>query len=467
MQKVTLDDAPTQHPENGDSEVEVEAGESQNGEKKAKKPKRRTGKGKKRGTGFEEFFCDPPMTPAEYNEEQEIIYPSHRPFVDRIEECIQRFRARRRIGVDRDVVFSRYLFLGGIDSTTRQFQGTRNIGDDILDDATKGAVREMTADDVIQRGGDGNRNVRFYNPNYPEHWDVDFTGVTAGFLSEHLFKMAGSGLAEYRMGVEVVLNFLKYVDLHGVCPEYADDVKRAQRVCLQAMDETPVIKELLELVPGVFNTCLRILHCKPDEVDALDMGGLYESEIKDPTFARVSFSTSLGLLYGINRYPLRSRWTLVDTKEQSFEITAITFPTEETLAKYKAINKHLAAKFPNDIEPCGAITVRRVIVHDGWDNSMTETIPAEEAGVETQFIFEEKLLRLMRVGMKLTVGVCTLDSGVKFIKYVKAIRPSFHVFLPQELMFNYREPVPNDRPARSVHDREEDGGGGAGGDGDD
>ncbi len=122
------------------------------------------------------------MTPAEYNEEQEVIYAPHRPFVDRIEECIQRFRARRRIGVERDVVFSRYLFLGGIDSTTRQFQGSRNIGDDVLDDATKGAVREMTADDVIQRGGDGNRNVRFYNPNYPEHWDVDFSGVTAGFL---------------------------------------------------------------------------------------------------------------------------------------------------------------------------------------------------------------------------------------------------------------------------------------------
>jgi len=122
------------------------------------------------------------MTPAEYNEEQEILYPAHRPFVDRIEECIQRFRARRRLGVERDTLFSRYLVLGGIDATVRQFQGTRNIGDDILEDATKTAVREMTADDVIQRGGDGNRNTRFYNPNYPEHWDVDFTGVASGFV---------------------------------------------------------------------------------------------------------------------------------------------------------------------------------------------------------------------------------------------------------------------------------------------
>ena len=288
--------------------------------------------------------------------------------------------------------------------------------------------------------------------------------VTDTTRSEHLFKMAGSGMAEYQMGVEVVLNFLKYVDLHDVCPEYAADVRRAQRVCLQALDEFPAIKELLELIPGDFNTSLRALHCKPDEV-----GGFYASEVQDRTFMRVTFATTLGLLYGTYRYPLRSRWTVTDTTEQSFEITAITLPTEEILAKYKVINNHLAA-FP-DIAPCGTITVRRVIVHDGWDNSMTEKIPDEEANVETQFVFEENVLRLMGVGMKLTAGVCTMDTGVKFIKYVKAIRPSFHVFLPQELMFGYREPVPNDRPAKSVHDKDDDGAGGAGGsvggDGDD
>jgi len=72
--------------------------------------------------------------------------------------------------------------LGGIDATTRQFQGSRNIDDETLADATKSEVREMTADDVIQRGIGGNNNPRFYNPSYPDHWDVDFTGIAAGFL---------------------------------------------------------------------------------------------------------------------------------------------------------------------------------------------------------------------------------------------------------------------------------------------
>ncbi|KAG7287525.1 hypothetical protein NEMBOFW57_007037 [Staphylotrichum longicolle] len=161
-QKATPADGQSQHHENG--RVRVEADKPQDGQKK-RKPNKRSAGAKKRGTGFEEYYCDPPMTPAEYNEEQDVIYPAHRPFVDRIEECIQRFRARRRLGPERDVLFSRYLVLGGIDATVRQFQGTRNIEDGILEDATKGAVREMTADDVIQRGGDGNRNSRFSNQN--------------------------------------------------------------------------------------------------------------------------------------------------------------------------------------------------------------------------------------------------------------------------------------------------------------
>lgn len=80
----------------------------------------------------------------------------------------------------REHLFSRYLALGGVDATVRQFQSTRNLTDEDLEGATKAVVREITADDVIQRGS--SQNSRFYNPNYPEHWDVDFTGVVSGFL---------------------------------------------------------------------------------------------------------------------------------------------------------------------------------------------------------------------------------------------------------------------------------------------
>lgn len=127
-----------------------------------------------------EYYCEGPITPAEHQEERTVLYPPHRPFVDRIEECIQRYRARRRLDSRRELMFSRYLMLGGVDATVRQFQGTKDIGADVLENATKADVREMTADDVIQRGG--KQDSRFYNPNFPDHWDVDFAGVVSGYL---------------------------------------------------------------------------------------------------------------------------------------------------------------------------------------------------------------------------------------------------------------------------------------------
>lgn len=122
------------------------------------------------------------MTPAEHEEEKTVIYPPHRSFVDRIEECIQRYRARRRLDPEREKLFSQYLTLGGIDATVRQFQSSAKIGAETLEDSSKTAIREMIADDVIHRGDEDPNCSRFYNPNFPEHWEVDFTGIASGFL---------------------------------------------------------------------------------------------------------------------------------------------------------------------------------------------------------------------------------------------------------------------------------------------
>ncbi|KAL2020462.1 hypothetical protein VTK56DRAFT_8428 [Thermocarpiscus australiensis] len=461
IQKDVPSHGQSQHDENG--KVQVDDIEKRTGKKK-KRSKGGTG-AKKRGTGFEEFFCEPPMTPAEHYEEKNIIYPSHRPFVDRIEECIQRFRARRRMDPLRNHVFSSYLALGGVDASARLFQSTGNIGDDILEDATKADVREMTANDVIQRGGDGNRSSRYYNPNYPEHWDVSFTGVVSGFLSEHLPKLVAMNMDDYRSGVEVVSNFLKYVDHHDVCPEYGDDVKDAQRVCLRALEEIPAIVELTELVPGNFNAAARALYCKTDEANFSSFDYYSGMSPLDRKGAKMSVAVTLSILLGPSRIETDKEWTVVETVEQSFEVSQITFPDAIAHAKYKATNQHLA-DYP-DIQPCGTISARPVVIRDGWDNAMTDTTPE---AAESLFILEENILQLLTVGTKLTMGVCALNVGLKFIKYVKDIKPSFYVFLPQELMLDFKEPVPNDRPAPSADDADGDEeivSGTPGGDGDD
>jgi hypothetical protein len=264
--------------------------------------------------------------------------------------------------------------------------------------------------------------------------------------SESLLTMVGANMDDFRPGVDMVLNFLKYVDRHDVCPEYADDIKNAQTVCLRALDEIPSIDELHKLVPGHLNTALRVLHVNSEE----DVSPNYYSEtLPDPKQARISHAATLSILMGPSRFSTDIEWIVTETIELTYEILAITVPNDTTRAKYKAINQHLV-DLP-DIQTCGTVTARPVIVRDGWDKSASAAIPAK-ADVDTQFILEEDILRLLRVGMKLTMSVCTLNVGLKFIKYVGAIRPSFYVFLPQELMFHYRKPISNDRPAPSIHD---------------
>jgi hypothetical protein len=250
------------------------------------------------------------------------------------------------------------------------------------------------------------------------------------------------------MGVDVVLNFLKYVDRHDVCPEYAEDVRRAQKVCLKALEELPAITELLRRLPGHFNISIRVLHMKQEYDDSSTFSISSDQALPDLKYAKASQAATLSILMGPNRFPTDSEWSVTDKAEETFEVLEIDLPNDVTRAKYKAINEHLTS-FP-DIQPCGTITARPVVIRDGWDNAAATMPP--ETGKKCQFVLEEGALRLLTVGMKLTMGVCTLNVGLKFIQYIRGIRPSFYLFLPQELMFQYKEPIPNDRPARSVHD---------------
>ncbi|KAK3318167.1 Argonaute complex, subunit Arb1 [Apodospora peruviana] len=422
----------------------------------AGKKKSRGGHGKsKKATGFEEFYCDPPLTPDEYDQEKNVIYPVHRPFADRIEECIQRFRARRRLDNIREFLFSKYLFLGGIDTAVRQFQSTRSMTAKSLQDTTKSDVREMTADDVIQRGADKNRDPRFYNPNYPEHWDVDFAGVAAGFFSEQLIALVGTESVDYRQGVDVVYKFLKYVEQHDVCPEYAQDLKKAQEICELALDEVPTISKASMILPGDFNNAARQLFCKVDEFNLVDQTDFQSLEPLDNQKAHLIFGVTLSILLPPSvSVVAKGELTVINTVEQAFEICQISLADDEPRAKYKTINSHLAKSMGISVEVCGSITVHPTHIRNGWDNTTpgANVDDRKKEGKEETFILEESILSHLKVGMKITMTVCTLDVGIKFIKHVKDVNPTFYTFLPQELMLHYKEPVPNDRLGKSIHD---------------
>lgn len=82
---------------------------------------------------------------------------------------------------DRTQLFAKYLYLGGIDTTQRQFTGTaQHVKDWKGDGYCPDELRAFMANEFLGRGGDP-KGV-FYSPGAPEHWDVDFAGVVAGFL---------------------------------------------------------------------------------------------------------------------------------------------------------------------------------------------------------------------------------------------------------------------------------------------
>lgn len=78
---------------------------------------------------------------------------------------------------ERTIMFNKYLWLGGIDPSPRQFTGFAEDRD-ALADRTADEIRQMTATDFV--GGSG---ARFYDPLVdPDNWFVDFDGIVKCFL---------------------------------------------------------------------------------------------------------------------------------------------------------------------------------------------------------------------------------------------------------------------------------------------
>jgi len=148
-------------------------------EKIKKKKKKSSGKNKKPPvTGFEEYYCDPPITPQEYSEELNDIYHHSRSFVERIELCIQRYRARRKLDSTRSNYFTKYLALGGIETGLKAFGG--GLDKDTIENSNAAEIAQIQAVDYISRSG--TKYSKYYDPANAEDWAVDFPGVVKGFL---------------------------------------------------------------------------------------------------------------------------------------------------------------------------------------------------------------------------------------------------------------------------------------------
>ncbi|KAI1386640.1 Argonaute siRNA chaperone complex subunit Arb1-domain-containing protein [Hypoxylon trugodes] len=419
------------------AEGDVQPNGEPDAKKKKKKRKKKGGAARKNVTGFEEFYADAPMTPAEAAEEKKVVYSPSRVFSDRIEECIQRYRASRRMDSERSMVFNKYLWLGGIDSSPRQFTG---FADDreALEGADKDEIRQMTATDFV-----GNSGTRFYDPAQADHWFIDFEGIVKGFLSRTIPSIYMYDEPANRQAAETVKNFLNYVLMHDACPEYTDDILAARSICDIAPIELRLTHEIYRALPGDFNATANSLFCDR-QVDNANEGEAYENLV---TFRVTVFSSLLDDEIKRKLIDSEDPTTIhvVDTKEETYQIVSTTQPHQKDVQMVEERLKELG--HPGKGKPAGVIVLKPSFIDHGCDDQCRTDDPNAEP---EQYLLESDLLSKFEKGMKTTLVVCELNIGLRFIKEVRDVRVSFDQFLPQMLMENWKDPVPNTRPPPSA-----------------
>ncbi|KAK5628434.1 hypothetical protein RRF57_004149 [Xylaria bambusicola] len=403
-----------------------------------KKKSKKIPKSRKNITGFEEYYADAPMTPLQAAEKKKLYDP-------RIEECIQRFRARRRLDSQRVVMFNKYLFLGGIDTSPRQFTGMA-LDREAMAEADNEQIRTMTAVDFV--GGRGNR---FYDPSRSEDWEVDFEAVVKGYLSRTIPDWCMYDRIIIQTAADVVKNFLNYVLMHDVCPEYTANIVAARHVCDIAPIELRYIHELTFELPGLFNCAARSLFCE-GQINHLNR------EENSEAFIQFKLTT---LVWSLSDNAKLVKQKILDTADPTtIKVIATTNKTYQILEiarplqkDKKMVEKKLAGTEANSkVKAAGIISVAPAIIAHGWGNMpRPEEVDFNNAEAE-EFFLEDELLAKFEIGMKIAMTVCELNIGLRFIKEVHDLRVSFDTFLPQYLMANWKEPVPNTRPPPSIHD---------------
>ncbi|CAK7211338.1 hypothetical protein SBRCBS47491_001090 [Sporothrix bragantina] len=455
--------------------------------KKKKKSKAFANRGptalpKRCGTGFEEYYAEPPLTVDEYEEEMDLYHASLN-FDERIETCIQRYRARRRLDSERSNVFNRYLKLGGIDCTPCMFNGAAGFEEGQT--MTKDDVRALTATDVVPRAG--NKDSKFYAADNAEMWTVDFCGVTSGFLSVSLRAIGGCNEKLMKVGIDVVDNFLRYLQLHEVCPEYDEDVKASRAICEKAKTELPNCLNALPHMPGQFNLACVKLFCKEPQHRAFDDGlDPLEATTNKDWDAEHIFRTTVEL----QDKAIGSKATkmakeditsihIVQTREVELEITRLVRSPRGVRERHAAMAKSVAeAKQPdaggekekheNDKKDdttdddkrfpkmAGVVITKYYSIEEGIANQPHFTEDELASRGPEAFFLDTGIMGLLCVGMKLRVVMHELNCDINFVSVVKNLLPSFYTFLPQELMVDWKEPKPNEREAPSVDNPDAD-----------
>ncbi|TVY23681.1 Argonaute-binding protein [Lachnellula hyalina] len=401
-------------------------------------------------TGFEEFYADPPTTPEDYQVESDLYHPD-RDFHQRIETCIQRYRARRKLDSVRSNIFSKYLIIGGIEATGKSFTGGA-LDKETLETSTAEEIAAVQATDFVRSGV---KNTKYYDPNEAENWVVDFEGIAKGFFSRIIPNRIGADTdEEINLASAVIRNFLNYVLQHNVCPEYIEDVMAARRICDLAEKDLMAIKSFRTELPGDFNIAASTV-----------CGGFYQSVFvatqawqsdNDPQNEHAAvnvgfsgaqatriFNSALAFKGSDNLFKKAESGGIyiIKTETKAYEVVEIERASTQFVSEVATIKDH--TDVAGNIKPLGIMKVK------AWEGpgldpeDMSDDEEHEEATKESRidsFWLEDDILRLMNPGLKLELVVRELNIGIKFFDRILGLYCSFHTYLENEKLNGWKEP---------------------------
>jgi hypothetical protein len=270
----------------------------------------------------------------------------------------------------------------------------------------------------------------------------------------------------------VVKNFLNYVLIHGVCPEYTKSIIAAQKICDLAKSELPAIHDIGASFPGNFHKALSIIchgYSRLLYVDPATLSDLPDDA--DPNqymsidHAHRTFRAAMALMGTAEQFEAIAAMSLeeyqapavVAEELRGFEVVSITLPDKKLSKSFAGIR---AADGRTDtIKPLGLLACKP------WTHPYQPTLDLtiEERqklaanppvyGDET-FWVDEDILERCFAGMKFVGVVRELDLGLKYLDNVIVIYASFYTFVENERMVNWKAPKENERLAPSCEDAE-------------
>ena len=409
--------------------------------KKKKKPsKSKSKRGLAAPTGFEEYYVDAPVTPAEFEEEKGLYHES-RPFTERIEIAIQRFVARRNFDAVRKDLFDKYLAYGGVESGVKMFSGGLSATE--MSNMNAAEIARMKARHFVaaDKNNDGD-----------SHFVVDFEACAAGFFSSLVPLIYDlTSFAQIKSHTTVILNFLNYLLHHNVCPEYHSQIHATRTICSLAEKELWQIVQAQALLPGDFNAAC-------SEIFGGILQGLYTTGDEEwsqgiemqrgisPEMARRAFKIGLAARAPrdvFERYQVQSEEKTIGVSsvtDVGLEVTELVPATPYVLNIY---NHNLA----KGLNPLGILKAKTWYNPSAEDEDLTEeeekaAATAHREVREYEFWVEDHVLEKCFVGMKFETTVTELSFGVSYFDALFGVYCSFYQVLPNELMYGWREPGP-------------------------